>query len=175
MRFIPCKTAIILFLLAVTGLARGFTLPRQLYDIKPSIGARLNGSYQFGKELKEAIDYGIGAEVLFPVYRNIGLRTQLLELSILAGNESILLFNTGLSLDGVFAFSSRRLRVGPYLYGGAGFQMVDDNLGYQIRAGAGLEARLARSVRFFGEAGIGHSGEQTELRLCIGTRFRKAQ
>ena len=57
MRFIPCKVAIVLFLLAVTGSARGFTLPRQLYDSKPAIGVRLNGSYQFGKELGEA---GIG-------------------------------------------------------------------------------------------------------------------
>lgn len=169
------RIAVLACLLPLVALAQRISLPRNLPDIKPAVGLRVNGSYQFGKSFKEGTSYGLSAEVIFPVYKYVGVRAQLLNLTLNSSGGDVLTFNTDLSFDALLSLAAQRRRVAPYLYGGLGLLGLEGGTRLELRAGAGIEGRIMRLLDVFGEAGLDYRANattSTTLTAGLGIRAR---
>ncbi|MEO0080422.1 MAG: hypothetical protein ABIK44_07090 [candidate division WOR-3 bacterium] len=179
MKHFLISASITVFLIAAAGQTSAQDLSRLLRGIEVQklpvvVGGRADIGYQL--EEKEPY-YGIAAELLFPVYGPIRTRAQLLSFTIHGGNEQVLSFNTGVGLDGIFSFASRRLRLWPYLFLGGWLTLQNQTPAYDLRLGAGLEGRLKQNLSAFGELLFDHSyafvseASANRLQVSAGVRF----
>jgi len=168
------RIGIVLVLLAVASSspALDWTQLERLQKTPVAFGVKADGGYTFNAK---DIDYGISAELLFPVLGPARLRAQVLSLTILSGNHSMIAFNSDVGFDALVAYPTRRYRVYPYIYAGAGFTAYDNALQhYALRGGLGLEGKVQKVSRAFAEVGVAHtySGiRTTQLRVSVGARF----
>jgi hypothetical protein len=136
------------------------------------LGARGDFGYTVGT--KDSIDYGVSAELLFPLASTVRLRAQVLKLSILSGSSNVLTFNTELGLDALLGFPSGRYPVVPYVYAGGGFKATNQASAYGLRGGVGLEGKVARYARAFGELELDYTFAargRTQIRAGAGVRL----
>jgi hypothetical protein len=167
------RIGIVVVLLAVAGSspALDWTQLERLQKTPVAFGLKADGSYTFNTK---DVDYGVSAELLFPVLGPARLRAQVLSLTILSGNHSMLAFNNDLAFDALVAYPLRRYLVYPYAYAGAGIVAHDNASSYVLRGGLGLEGKVQKVSRAFAEVGVAHtySGiRTTQLRVSVGARF----
>lgn len=168
------RGGILLILLSVVGSASAafdWTGLEALQKSPVAFGVRADGGYTLSTK---GIDYGVSAELLFPVIGPARLRCQVLSLTILSGNHSVLAFNNDVAFDALVAYPLRRYLVYPYAYAGAGIVAHDNASSYVLRGGLGLEGKVQKVSRAFAEVGVAHtySGiRTTQLRVSVGARF----
>jgi hypothetical protein len=175
------KIIVLLLLLSLAGVSTAASIQNwlQLDRLQKSpvaFGIMADGGYKFNSTDSVRYDYGLAAELLFPLISTARLRARLLELHISPGSSDLLVFNSALSLDAMVAYPLPRMRVYPYAYVGAGCTVSDQIqfTRYSLRGGLGVEGRVAQFSNVFAEVGAANSfpgNKVIEARAAAGVRF----
>lgn len=137
----------------------------------------LGGKGNLYYELKKSeISYGISGEIVFPVIPQFALRTDFLELRVIAAKKNLFYFNSALTLNGLF-FIPANYAFTPYGLFGLGFTTMNGQKDYQLGLGLGGNLLLnpnRASVKLFSEIGVtleGNNTTSTTLKISGGVRF----
>ena len=147
----------------------------QLQKSPVAFGLAADGGYRFNSTAPTRYDYGLSAELLFPLVSTARLRARLLELNLSPGSDNLLAFNFGIGLDALVGFPLGRTPVVPYVYAGGGFTATDNINQYSLRGGLGVEGHAAKYASIFVEVGaendFPYDSKAIQARAAAGVRF----